>query len=149
MFLMPIQPPIRFRSSTSLSVLHENSSALQTPCDHTLLLHPQRLRFLHLRLLRPRIHHPRIPRDRSAPFAKTLVHAHAAPARQDTAESGVAQELRARLADANDARGALHTSHRHRRHHGCLGSNRKRRVADYQDTKSPELHPGQMQEERL
>ena len=73
MFLMPIQPPIRFRSSTSLSVLHENSSALQTPCDHTLLLHPQRLRFLHLRLLRPRIHHPRIPRDRSAPFAKTLV----------------------------------------------------------------------------
>jgi hypothetical protein len=61
----------------------------------------------------------------------------------------VAQELRARLADANDARGALHASHRHRRHHGCLGSNRNRRVADYKDTKSPELHPGQMQEERL
>ena len=144
---MPFQPPIRSRSSTSLSVLHENSNALQTPCDHTSLVRPQRLRFL-IRLLRPRFHHiPHIPRDRSAPFAIPMVHGPAAPARQDT---GMAQqELRAQLADANEVRGAPwkcpvgpavavpdipHTSHPHRHHHGCLGSNL---FKEWQTTKFP------------
>ena len=144
---MPVQPRIRFRKSTSLSVRHENSNVLQTPYDHTLLV-PQRLRVRRLhrlhRLLRPRIHHVSQRILRASPFAKTL-HGPAAPARPDNAESAGAPELPAQLSDGNDARGApwkcpvghvpTHASHRHRRHRGCLDSNPKR-VADYKVYKS-------------